>query len=417
MDLELIETEEALRRLEPEWNHLWRQDPAAEIFTSFDWFLNWWEHFGRGTGADALVVHDDGRPIGIRGRGARLQILCIRDKGRPIAIAPLILLRGWWRRCPVRIMAAPVNNHAPRSGFLVPFSPEVSLSMMSDYLANSTAWDILLLDGMPLRSGIVTSFGQEAHHRGLRKFGGPPMPNSYLALDGSWSDYLQRRSGTFRRSLHRTERALERLGKVGLTCYEDPSSVETGIKEFMEIDGESWKARGGESLSRHPKLGAYYGALVRRFARRNRCQVWVLKIGEEPASAFICLHDNRVLYTMKTSYKERFASNECSPGLALMARILQRVWQTGFVGVDFVGRTSFSERWASGTHDLGGLILYQKRFFPRLLGLLESLRRDTHTERPVLPAHLEKVGGHETGASVACSEGVQAGGNTRRRGG
>jgi len=203
MRVELIETEDALRALEPVWESLWRADPAADVFTSFDWFLNWWEHFGHGRGSYGLVMRDGDRWVSLPGRDTRLHVLVVWDQGEALAIAPLLLLHGWWQRCPVRILAPPLNNHAPRSGFLRSRASRAAVAAVVEYLARSRQWDLMLLDGIPGQSGLVPTLSEVAARRlrpGQRQL---PWFHAYLAVEGTWEQYLKQKSENFRRSLRR----------------------------------------------------------------------------------------------------------------------------------------------------------------------------------------------------------------------
>lgn len=376
MRVELIETEDALRALEPVWESLWRADPAADVFTSFDWFLNWWEHFGHGRGSYGLVMRDGDRWVSLPGRDTRLHVLVVWDQGEALAIAPLLLLHGWWQRCPVRILAPPLNNHAPRSGFLMSRASRAAVAAVVEYLARSRQWDLMLLDGIPGQSGLVPTLSEVAARRlrpGQRQL---PWFHAYLAVEGTWEQYLKQKSENFRRSLRRAERALAQLGTVTVEQYEGLDTVQTtGMPAFMEIDRESWKARDGESIALHSHLGAYYGALATQFAKKNQCEIWTLSIANEPAAAFLCLCDGRVLYILKSSYKDKFGSSQLSPSFVLMARIVQDVWRRKLSGIDCVGQVPFLERWTPERLEFDRLVVFGHHLYPGCVQLVDRLTR------------------------------------------
>jgi CelD/BcsL family acetyltransferase involved in cellulose biosynthesis len=344
MQIEVIDKVDALQAFEPIWETLRSANPITDVFTSLDWFLNWWNHFGNGVEPNMLVVHDGDKWTHIPGYGARLHVLVVWDGDEPVAIAPLILVQGQWRRFPVRILAPPLNSHAPRSGFLVPREPHAAVAALVQYLVNSTLWDVMLLDGIPRQSGFVAAFREVAAQRLCLTPSTSSWSHLYLALEGNWEEYLSSRNRHFRKHLWQAERALAQLGTVTIERYDSPDTIQTGMQAFMEIDRESWKARDGESIALHPALGTYYQELAERFARRNCCELWLLSIANEPAAAFLCLRDARKLYTLKTAYKAKFASARYSPGIVLLTHIIQEAWKAKLLGVDFVGRMPFVER-------------------------------------------------------------------------
>lgn len=401
MQVQVIETVDALRTLEPEWERLWSEDPAGDIFTSVDWFLTWWKHFGHGVGAGALVLSDGERLVSVPGRGARLHVLVVREKGDIVAIAPLIIVRGWWRRCPVRILALPLNNHGPRSGFIMSRAMHTACTAMVEHLVESLAWDIMLLDGIPRLSGVVPLFQKAAARREVVGQSNSLWSHSYLTLDGTWQEYLLCKTHNFRRQLRRSERALEQLGKVTVERFEGSAGVESGMPAFMEVDRESWKAKHGESIALQSDVGAYYRDLALRFARRKRCQIWILSIAHEPAAAFLCLCDKRqVLYTLKTAYKDKFAGPKYSPSRVLMAHIIQEAWQNGLKGIDFAGRMPFAERWASGTHDFERFAVFRNRMYPSFVWLVDRMMRRARLTKRSLARLVERAG-TRTGGTLA----------------
>jgi len=374
MRVEVIETEKALRALEPVWESLWLADPAADIFATFAWFLNWWEHFGHSAGPDVLVMRDGDRWVSLPGRDMRLHVVVVWDQGEAMAIAPLLLVRGRWRRCPVRLLVPPLNDHAPRSGFLMARAPRAAVAAVVEYLARSRQWDMLWLDGMPRQSGLVSVLGEVAARRLRLGRQQPSWSHAYLALEGTWEQYLKRKSENFRRSLRRAERALGQMGTVTVEQYEGPDTVQsTGMQAFIEVDRESWKARDGESIALYPHLGAYYGALATQFAKKNQGEIWLLRIANEPAAAFLCLCDSRLLYIIKSSYKEKFGSSQLSPSFVLMAHIVQEAWRRKLIGIDCVGQVPFLERWASARIEFDRLVVFGNRFYPGFVRVVDRV--------------------------------------------
>jgi len=292
-----------------------------------------------------------------------------------MAIAPLLLVRGWWRRCPVRILAPPLNNHAPRSGFLTARAPRAAVMAVVEYLARSRQWDMMLLDGIPGQSGLVPALSEAAVQRLRLGRQQPPWSHAYLAIEGTWEQYLARQKRHFRKHLWQAERALTQMGTVTVERYDRPETVPIGMQVFMEIDSESWKAKEGESLALHPAVGAYYTDLAERFAQRQRCEIWTLKIAHEPTAAFLCLCDNRVLYTLKTSYKEKFASARYSPSIVLLARIVEEAWERKLSGIDFVGRMPFVERWTAAGREFDRLVAFRRHPYSDLVRLVDWTRR------------------------------------------
>lgn len=372
MLVELIDTIEGLKSLEKVWRGLWEEDPSADIFSSFDWFMNWWEHFGNETDLATFVVHKGDDLVAIDGSKPRLNLLFVSDSNKTAGIVPLILIRGQWRHLPARLLLSPLNNHASRSGWLLSTHQHKALSAIVKYLVRSQSWDIIILDGIAHQSKFIHRFQDVSSKAGLYGYSDLPWSHSYISLEGGWERYIKGKSENFRRTLHRAEKALEKVGHISVRSYEGTDMADAGMKVFLEIDSESWKAEKGESIAVHQSLGAYYIDMARRFAKNNQYHLWSLDIQNEPAAAFLCLKNNHEVYTIKSSYKKKFASNNRSPSFVLLARILQEVSKTGFDGVDFFGKVSFTERWATHERKFDQFVLFRRGIYGCLGRLIYS---------------------------------------------
>ena len=67
MKSEIICDLAGLHALRTEWDRLWSEDTTADIFGSFDWFLNWWTHFGKDEQPIALIANGEYGPFAVPG--------------------------------------------------------------------------------------------------------------------------------------------------------------------------------------------------------------------------------------------------------------------------------------------------------------------------------------------------------------
>jgi CelD/BcsL family acetyltransferase involved in cellulose biosynthesis len=397
MRLEVVDTVDRLQTLGPEWEALRFRDAQTDVFASFDWFLTWWEHFGNGSGPAALVVHDGDALVDIPGQVDRLHVLLVREGDKLTGIVPLIAVRGLWKKCPVRVLAPPLNSHAPRSGIICADNATTVSEALALHLAESSGWDMMILDGLPRDSGCVSTFRGTADRQGLRRRNDSSWTHSLLACEGTFEHYLNRKGYHFRRHLRQLGRALAQLGPVTATRYETPAEVEKGMRAFMEIDRESWKAMEGESIGLSAEVGSFYSDLAQRFVQRNRCEIWILWIGDEPAAGYLCLRDQNALYTLKTSYKRKFSSARHSAGFILLGRIVEDAWRRNLSHIDFVGKLPFTERWASGTREFDGLVLCPTRAHIAFFRILDWSMNRAHYAKSLLNRVMPRGEGRAAG--------------------
>lgn len=344
--VEVIRTSDDLRGLEREWENLWCTDPVADVFSSYDWYRSWWDHFGCRNEKLKATVGPIEWELSVS--EMRPNVLVFRDGAECVGLVPLISARVRWGLLPVRILIPPLNGQSPRSGMIGARGSDGVAPAVAAYLARNQDWDVLLLDGIPGTSEVVPTFREKASAEGVllgeEDF---PRTSSQLLFEGTWGDFLAGKKKHFRKSLRRSSENLSRVGRVEIVTYRTPEAVETGIREFMEVDAESWKSEKGECVASDPLLREFYISLLRRFSGRGRCEIWVLKIDAEPAVAFLCLIDTRWLYTLKGSYKMRFSSPQFSLGSVLLRNIIEGSWDKGLQGIDFCARMPFFDSWTN----------------------------------------------------------------------
>ena len=201
--------------------------------------------------------------------------------------------------------------------------------------------------------------------------------------------------------MRQSERALNKLGALTFERYDQPNTIRSGFQTFVEVDSESWKSTKGESITFHSNLEAFYLELVKRLASQNRSEIWTLKINEEPAASFICLRYRNVLYTLKTSYKQKYASARHSPGKVLLSQMIKEAWRAKLVGVDFVGKVPFVEHWASEDRGYDQLIIFRKRYYGYGIGILNSISKRTAMMKRFLHARSSRLNKNAGSVQVA----------------
>ena len=348
-----------LKALERDWQRLWDQDQDSDIFASYDWFMNWWEHFGRGGCAATLASHDGPERAAFSSGAWQLRVFVVRDEDdTAFAILPLVLkFKSAWRR----ILATPVNDHAPRAGLIASQFGEDIVSALCWALTSTNEWDVLFLYGLPAKTNQLMQLVSGLRQRGLPSGPCDTWSHGYLRFQGTWEDFLKTKGRHFRKNLGQPERALEKLGELSLEKFAGSNAATRGLELFLTIDRASWKAREGESVGRDAALRDYYSDLCGSFGARGRAEVWVLRVGGEAAAAYLCLYDGRSRYTLKTSFSEVFGSSRRSPSHVLLGRIIRESWGTAAQGIDFVGKMQFVERWATEQRLFVSSVFYRSR--------------------------------------------------------
>jgi len=275
-----------------------------------------------------------------------------------VALLPLVQVEGFFLGRTRQLLSLAVNSQAVRSGVAATRFDAGVAAAIARKLKALPDWEVLILDGVPT---LQMDFALLENH--LRAAG------SVCTFERQWPGACMRREETieqhfagaershFRRSLVKATNGLQKAGLLTVQCY-GADRVEEGLALFMQVDERSWKAKSGEAVSHHPVIHAFYGDLCQRLAVAAKLEIWVLYVDDVAAAAFICPHDGRARYTLKSSFSEGFGANR-SPTLVLMNFMVQQTWGVGASRIDFVGKVPFLDRWA--TDDL----VFETRVFFR----------------------------------------------------
>lgn len=373
MNVDIVDSENRLNDLQAEWRALHRADRGTDIFGSPEWFTNWWRH----NGAAGVWLRVGNEQFALPTLSRRLHVITVRRKGALAAVVPLVLNTCYWRRLPVRIVASALSEHSPRTGCTadgIETTDTHPIAAAFSELSQSRAWDLCFLDGIPPASNSLEVATQELQRAGHHVQQTDCWSHATLGRRESWDVYLAERGRHFRKHLWQTERALAKLAELATIHRRGLDAAETGLREFIAIDAQSWKAKDGETIANNDRLEAYYTDLGGRLAQEDRFETWTLTIGGELASSFLCLVDETRVYTLKTSFNNKFASARFSPSFVLMASIARDAWDRGR-DIDFVGETGFSRRWTKSTQEFRSLLIFRKGPYGGLLRAMETARR------------------------------------------
>lgn len=297
-----------------------------------------------------------------------LRFLIVSDCAQPVAVLPLEQ-RG--------VTAGPLS--IPALGFIHhPATPAgAALILPEDHDAVGDAfaaclgeqyrsWRCLSLEG--LESG-------STWERTVRRKLAPsaimveraPVPESYMEIDGSWQEFLTRRSHNFRNQLRSDCRRLQSLGcaygeRVGETALT--------VDALEQIDRKSWRIDKRESWEKNESLLRYCHSLSELYPpsmRILRCLV----LDGQPIAGFFGLRHGDVLHAIKLNYDR--AHERYSPGKVLLADVYRECFDMGVTRVELLAHTEFAHRMANATRHRSKALIFNRRSWGGLI--LGSLLR------------------------------------------
>jgi len=208
------------------WNSLLAQTSQATFYHTFDWFSDYWRHFGQ---------------------DRHMRVLIIQAAGIPIGIVPLCVCKEHYHVGNLRVLTYPLSDWGTWYG-PIGANPSASLFMAMQHVqATRRDWDLLELrwTGAPPSHRNLTE-------RAMRVAGFQPRQRKYqqvsvIDLAGDWNSYLADKPSKWRHELRRQQRAVEAVGQVGFIRHR-PASAAQGdgdprwdlFEQCMEVSRSSW---------------------------------------------------------------------------------------------------------------------------------------------------------------------------------
>jgi CelD/BcsL family acetyltransferase involved in cellulose biosynthesis len=282
---------EDLPALRDEWAALFRGDPRATPFTSFQWVTAWCNHWAEGGTPWILAIYDGDRLTGLapflrRNRGG-LRFL----SGLGVGVG------NYWD-----VIAAPEDR-------------ERVLTILAEELRQRTSeWDAFFMDKLPEESGTVAAL----RDAGLRLERVTRLSSPRIELPETFDDYLATVSSRRRREIRRS---LEKLDDDDLSIHvvSGRDELRAAIACWQALKIEWWTKRDMPMDPEHASarfLDFTVEALT-AMVPSALAVVWELRRGDEVFAINIGLTDEVAYYGWLFGFDFRF--EDLRPGHMLIA--------------------------------------------------------------------------------------------------
>jgi CelD/BcsL family acetyltransferase involved in cellulose biosynthesis len=179
----------------------------------------------------------------------------------------------------------------------------------------------------------------------------------YLALAGTWEQFLDSKRAKFRSNLKYYRRLPERSGQR-LTSRRLAWGVDhVAVDDLAAIERRSWKARDGNLKVSTTTGLEFYRRFCDYLAARGSLDVWCAAIDGAPIAFILNIIYRGKCYHYNTCYDERFG--HISPGVLLHADAIADAYQRGLAEYDFLsGDEPYKDRWCSHRRAIEHLALF-----------------------------------------------------------
>jgi hypothetical protein len=310
--------------LSDSWELLARQLPRPRFCHSYGWWC-------------AYINHLEPNPDSIF-------FFLFRDNQGILAILPVQhrVVRRFG--VPVRELGFPNHPHIPLNDLLYRADANVAAIMTRWRHALQKefriGWDTITLGGLLEESPLV-------RHGKPQIIAPNAMPAcDYLIRGNSYDEMLERFSANFRGNLRKSRNRLAKEPRVQMISVSDRAELDVYFEHFLRLEAGGWKGDIGQgtAIALHPRLKAFYGALIRELAPRGEVCINAMRIEDQVVAAQFCVRDHDTIYLLKIAYDEAWSRH--SPGNMLLEHVIRNAIDTGrYRYINLVTDTSWHRDW------------------------------------------------------------------------
>jgi len=331
MQITVYRTTAGFAALAAEWDTLLNASQADSLFLTHTWQTLWWEHYHPG----------------------ELCLVAARDAdGRLVGLAPL-----FWNAEERSLQTVGCVDVSDYLDWIVAAGSEATVypALLDTLLTHPDvpAWEVLAPCNVPQDSVSLQWLPELARQRGLETEVAQDDVCPLLTLPGSWDEYLQTRLNKKQR--HELRRKLRRGPELAWYQVGPEHDLTAQVDLFVALMQKSHPEKA--HFIQDSQNRAFFYAIAQATQQTGWLQLNFLTWQAEPIAAFFnFLYRNRVL-VYNSGFDPAYAIY--SPGIALMARIIQQAIERRYAVVDFMrGDESYK-------YDLGGVDTTVHRLFIR----------------------------------------------------
>jgi len=294
-----------------EWNVLLRASQADTPFLTCEWQMAVWRTLGQG----------------------RLRVVDVRsDDGELAGIAPLYLNVANGGRTLGFVGGVDPSDYLD---FIIARGQELEVgSAILDMLAADADWDRMELYNVAESSPTRTWLAQAAEARGWAYADERQVVSPFLLLPESFDAYV---AGLSKRERHELRRKLRRAQAIdGLRWYlvdsEFASELEPEVDAFIDL---MMRSRPDKAEFMTPQMRSFFYEGVRAAHRGGWLQLAFLEVEGRKAATYLSFDYDTRLMIYNTGY-DPDALSGFSPGIVLMARLIEQAIHQGKRAVDFM---------------------------------------------------------------------------------
>lgn len=333
---------DGLKSLQSSWKALVDIDDASELLHSYEWLLSYLE-----------ALSDDPES---------LIFYCAYINEKLVAIFPLILKKTKIYGISISTLCFPNHSHITLHDFVMASTYRVKANVVNGLISAlrneaEIKWDFIVFSSVIEGSNTQTQIDHERMPLTIKI----SIDNSYsIDCSETYEQTVSHIPGNFRRNIARLERKAIKQGELGFKSIKlSDDTYDEYIKQFIDIEDDSWKGDNKSSIKSSDVFINYYHALKRNFNDDNPCVInFLTQNGELIAGQFAILYKNR-LNLLKIGFRSKYSN--IGPGNILLSYTLKDcIDNSNCTNVNIITAPKWADKWKNNSKPVFTYYIFNK---------------------------------------------------------
>lgn len=300
---------ETLESYSQAWNDLLPQTPRASFFHTYEWFVTFWNHYGK---------------------NRRMRVLVVRSGETVIGIVPLCVQIEPCRLSKLQVLTYPLSDWGMWYGPLGANQSTTMFMALQHLRSTPRDWDMI-----EFRWTSAGLNDYDATGRAMSAVSWKPARQIYQQTsliqftDSTWDQYFKSLDKKWRHEVRRQSRNLEYQGEVEFVRHR-PQATACGdgdprwdlFNECVEVSKSSWQAEScnGNTIS-HSHVLPFIRDCHAEAARLGMLDVTMLRVSGRPVAFQYNYHREGQVFGLRMGYARK--ARYWGVGKILLSRIIQ----------------------------------------------------------------------------------------------
>jgi CelD/BcsL family acetyltransferase involved in cellulose biosynthesis len=306
------------------------------------------------------------------------RLLVVRDANEIIGFVPIVLSKTKKYGLSVRWLHPLSEYYSTHSDLLLQkANEEIAGAVVSTLYSLGDKWDVFRMNEIVETNPILEPIEHHLKKRSISYSVRTEHPVFYIRLNGTYQDYLQKRTGKFRYNLKRLEKRIKDRGYMEYSKYQGRSEWEEGYRQLLYVDQHSWKQDHGTAITSTEKQQSFYRNICQGASEAGSLRISILRLNHEPMAYMLGFVKGRRYFSLKTSYVEKY--HNIGPGKVLHARVIEDLFREKFEEFDFAGEPYEWERqWTDDMRWHRSLFIYNRTAIAKMHALVRSIKHQNN---------------------------------------